>query len=85
MILSSALSSYSLLIRKKYLEPHPGWADYSLSRVSSCTGNSFVVQVSIFAFAFVAVSPGDFFQEMRLNPQISENTVYGFRTQAWHG
>jgi len=37
--------------------------------------------ISFFAFAFVAVSPGDFFQEMRLNPQISQNTVSRFRTQ----
>ncbi len=37
--------------------------------------------VSFFAFAFLALSPGDFFQAMRLNPQISENTVSRFRTQ----
>jgi peptide/nickel transport system permease protein len=38
---------------------------------------------SFFTFAFIALSPGDFFQEMRLNPQISQNTVSRFRTQ--HG
>ena len=37
--------------------------------------------ISFFTFAFVALSPGDFFQEMRLNPQISQNTVSRFRTQ----
>jgi peptide/nickel transport system permease protein len=39
--------------------------------------------VSFFTFALIAMSPGDFFQEMRLNPQISQNTVSRFRTQ--HG
>jgi peptide/nickel transport system permease protein len=39
--------------------------------------------VSFVTFALLAVSPGDFFQEMRLNPQISQNTVSRFRTQ--HG
>jgi peptide/nickel transport system permease protein len=37
--------------------------------------------VSFFAFAFVAISPGDFFQEMRLNPQISQNAISRFRHQ----
>jgi peptide/nickel transport system permease protein len=37
--------------------------------------------VSFFTFAFLALSPGDFSQEMRLNPQISQNTVSRFRTQ----
>jgi peptide/nickel transport system permease protein len=37
--------------------------------------------ISFSSFAFLALSPGDFFQEMRLNPQISQNTVSRFRTQ----
>jgi peptide/nickel transport system permease protein len=37
--------------------------------------------ISLFTFAFLALSPGDFFQEMRLNPQISQNTVSRFRAQ----
>ena len=37
--------------------------------------------ISFLTFAFLALSPGDFFQEMRLNPQISQNTVSRFRTQ----
>jgi peptide/nickel transport system permease protein len=37
--------------------------------------------VSFFAFAFEAMSPGDFFQEMRLNPRISQNAISRFRSQ----
>jgi peptide/nickel transport system permease protein len=37
--------------------------------------------VSFFTFALLALSPGDFFQEMRLNPQISQSTISRFRTQ----
>ena len=37
--------------------------------------------VSLLTFAFLAWSPGDFFQEMRLNPQISQSTVSRFRAQ----
>jgi peptide/nickel transport system permease protein len=37
--------------------------------------------ISFFTFAFLALSPGDFFQEMRLNPRISQNTVSRLRTR----
>jgi peptide/nickel transport system permease protein len=37
--------------------------------------------ISFFTFALLALSPGDFFQEMRLNPQISQNTVSRFRAR----
>jgi peptide/nickel transport system permease protein len=37
--------------------------------------------VSFFTSAFLVVSPGDFFQEIRLDLQISENTIFRFRTQ----
>jgi peptide/nickel transport system permease protein len=37
--------------------------------------------VSFFTFAFVAMSPGDFSQEMRLNPRISQNAISRFRNQ----
>ena len=35
--------------------------------------------VSLLSFAFLDLAPGDFFQEMRLNPQISPNTVARLR------
>jgi peptide/nickel transport system permease protein len=35
--------------------------------------------VSLLSFAFLELAPGDFFQEMRLNPQISPNTVARLR------
>ncbi len=37
--------------------------------------------VSLFTFALIVLSPGDFFQELRLNPQISQNTVDRFRVE----
>jgi peptide/nickel transport system permease protein len=37
--------------------------------------------ISAFTFALLALSPGDFFQEMTLNPQISQSTVSRFRKQ----
>jgi peptide/nickel transport system permease protein len=37
--------------------------------------------VSLLTFTFLAWSPGDFFQEMRLNPQISQSTVFRLRAQ----
>jgi peptide/nickel transport system permease protein len=40
-----------------------------------------LLATSFFTFTFAAVSPGDFFQEMRLNPQISQNTISRLRTQ----
>jgi peptide/nickel transport system permease protein len=36
---------------------------------------------SFLGFAFLALSPGDFFQELRLNPQISQNTISRLRTE----
>jgi peptide/nickel transport system permease protein len=35
--------------------------------------------VSLLSFAFLELAPGDFFQEMRLNPQISPSTVARLR------
>jgi peptide/nickel transport system permease protein len=37
--------------------------------------------VSLLSFTFLELAPGDFFQEMRLNPQISPNTVARLRAQ----
>jgi peptide/nickel transport system permease protein len=37
--------------------------------------------VSLLSFAFLELAPGDFFQEMRLNPQISPNTVARLRAE----
>ena len=37
--------------------------------------------VSLLSFVFLELAPGDFFQEMRLNPQISPNTVARLRAE----
>jgi len=37
--------------------------------------------VSLLCFAFLELAPGDYFQEMRLNPQISTNTIARLRAQ----
>src|SRR5260370_31579515 len=37
--------------------------------------------VSLFSFVLLELAPGDFFEEMRLNPQISAETVAGLRKQ----
>ncbi len=37
--------------------------------------------VSMLSFVFVALAPGDFLEEMRLNPQISPQTMAALRTQ----
>ena len=37
--------------------------------------------VSLFSFILLELAPGDFFEEMRLNPQISAETVAGLRKQ----
>src|SRR5260370_21306540 len=37
--------------------------------------------VSLFSFMLLELAPGDFFGEMRLNPQISAETVAGLRKQ----
>lgn len=42
-----------------------------------------VLGVSVFAFALCEVVPGNFFDEMRLNPAISQDTVAGLRAK--HG
>src|SRR5579863_7653400 len=36
---------------------------------------------SFLGFTFLALSPGDFFQELRLNPQTSQNAISRFRTE----
>src|SRR5579871_6733584 len=40
-----------------------------------------MASVSVLSFAFLQLAPGDFFEEMRLNPQISQETVSGLRAQ----
>jgi peptide/nickel transport system permease protein len=40
-----------------------------------------VVAVSVFSFALVELAPGGYFDEMRLNPQISPATVAALRSQ----
>jgi peptide/nickel transport system permease protein len=40
-----------------------------------------LVGVSLFSFALLELAPGDFFEEMRLNPQISAGTIAGLRKQ----
>lgn len=37
--------------------------------------------VSLFSFILLELAPGDFYEEMRLNPQISAETVAGLRKQ----
>ena len=37
--------------------------------------------VSLFSFMLLELAPGDFFEEMRLNPQISAEAVAGLRKQ----
>jgi peptide/nickel transport system permease protein len=45
-------------------------------------GASLLLGVSLLSFAFLELAPGDFFQEMRLNPQISPDTVARLRAQS---
>ena len=40
-----------------------------------------VVGVSVLCFCFSALAPGSFFDDMKLNPQISSNTVAALRSQ----
>lgn len=40
-----------------------------------------LVGVSVLSFIFLQLAPGDFFSEMRLNPQISPDTVAALRAQ----
>lgn len=44
-------------------------------------GLSLLIGVSILAFLFTALAPGNYFDEMRLNPQISPETVAALRAQ----
>jgi peptide/nickel transport system permease protein len=37
--------------------------------------------ISVLSFALVQLAPGDFFDELRLNPQLSTSTVEGIRSQ----
>ncbi len=40
-----------------------------------------LVGVSLLAFAFTTLAPGNYFDEMRLNPQIAPETIVALRTQ----
>ena len=40
-----------------------------------------LIGVSIISFAFVELAPGDFFEEMQLNPQISRETLAALRAR----
>lgn len=44
-------------------------------------GMLLLVGVSVLCFAFAALAPGNFFDEMKLNPQISPATVAALRSQ----
>jgi len=44
-------------------------------------GAFLLVGVSILSFALIELAPGDFFTEMRLNPQLSPETLAGLRQQ----
>jgi peptide/nickel transport system permease protein len=52
---------------------------YVLRRL--CHGFLLLVGVSILAFLFAALAPGDYLDEMRLNPQLSPETVAALRAQ----
>lgn len=41
----------------------------------------FLLAVSFFSFALLQLAPGDFFDAMRLNPQISQHTVESIRSE----
>jgi peptide/nickel transport system permease protein len=40
-----------------------------------------LITISFFSFALIQFAPGDFFDAMRLNPQVSAQTVNGMRSQ----
>src|SRR5947209_3675791 len=40
-----------------------------------------LVGVSVLSFLLLQLAPGDFFDEMKLNPQISPQTIAGLRAQ----
>ena len=44
-------------------------------------GALLLVSVSVFCFLFTDLAPGNFFDEMKLNPQISSDTVASLRSQ----
>ncbi len=44
-------------------------------------GAFLLIGVSILSFALIELAPGDFFTEMRLNPQLSPETLAGLRQQ----
>ncbi len=44
-------------------------------------GMFLLLGVSLLSFTFMELAPGDYFQEMRLNPQISPNTIARLRAQ----
>src|SRR5437867_17602 len=46
-----------------------------------CHGLFLLLGVSVLSFALFQLAPGDFFDEMRLNPQISPETVAALRAQ----
>jgi peptide/nickel transport system permease protein len=44
-------------------------------------GALLLISVSVFCFLFTDLAPGNFFDEMKLNPQISSDTVAALRSQ----
>jgi peptide/nickel transport system permease protein len=44
-------------------------------------GALLLVSVSVLCFLFTDLAPGNFFDEMKLNPQISSDTVAALRSQ----
>ena len=40
-----------------------------------------LLAISFFSFALLQLAPGDFFDSMRLNPQISRHTLTGIRSE----
>lgn len=44
-----------------------------------------VAAVSILSFSLLRVAPGDFFDELRLNPRVSRQTVYKLQAQSTSG
>jgi peptide/nickel transport system permease protein len=46
-----------------------------------CHAALLLVSVSVFCFLFTDLAPGNFFDEMKLNPQISSDTVAALRSQ----
>ena len=52
---------------------------YLLARISQSV--LLLAGVSLLSFGFVQLAPGDFFSEVRLNPQISDETIQGLRKQ----